>query len=506
MSKFIEHGPCEACGSKDNKAIYDDHTFCFGCGVVAGSGHPNEHMRGLSDQALKRFGITKDGRLHYYPYTDPEGNVVAHKVRELASKQFRWDGSPSNIGLFGQNLYRQGGRAVTITEGELDAASIFDIMGDWPVVSIPNGAAAAVSACQRNYEWLNSFDSIVICFDSDEPGKKAAESVAGLFAIGKCRVVTLQKGKDANEYLMAGLRKEFKDEWWGAPKWTPEGLRTGSELWADFIADQTNANVSYPWAGLQATTLGIRETEVVLVTADTGVGKTLFLHHILHHVRRTSDWGVGAIFLEESNRDTATAQVSLGLDAPIHLPHVRERFDEPTLKSIFDRDVGRDGLIVWDHFGSNSVAEVINKVRHMAALGCRIVFIDHLSIIVSDQSGDERKQLDEISTKLKTLAMELKVALVCAIHTNRQGEIRSSAGPEKVASLILKLFREKESDDPIRRSILKGTISKNRFARFTGPAIWLKYVEETGRLLELTPDERIMFEKGEPLAREEVWV
>ena len=59
-----------------------------------------------------------------------------------------------------------------------------------------------------------------------------------------------------------------------------------------------------------------------------------------------------------------------------------------------------------------------------------------MSIIVSDQSGDERKQLDEISTKLKTMTMNLDIAVFCVIHTNRQGEARGSAGPEKVEITI----------------------------------------------------------------------
>src|SRR3546814_15501219 len=61
---------------------------------------------------------------------------------------------------------------------------------------------------------------------------------------------------------------------------------------------------------------------------------------------------------------------------------------------------------------SNDIDVVLAKIRHMAALGCRYIMVDHLSIIVSDQSGDERKQLDEISTKIKTLTMHLDIAVL----------------------------------------------------------------------------------------------
>ena len=31
MTKFLHHSPCENCGSRDNLAVYEDHTYCFGC-------------------------------------------------------------------------------------------------------------------------------------------------------------------------------------------------------------------------------------------------------------------------------------------------------------------------------------------------------------------------------------------------------------------------------------------------------------------------------------------
>ena len=31
MTKFLHHSPCESCGSRDNLAVYEDHTYCFGC-------------------------------------------------------------------------------------------------------------------------------------------------------------------------------------------------------------------------------------------------------------------------------------------------------------------------------------------------------------------------------------------------------------------------------------------------------------------------------------------
>ena len=116
----------------------------------------------------------------------------------------------------------------------------------------------------------------------------------------------------------------------------------------------------------------------------------------------------------------------------------------------------------------------------MVALGCKYIVLDHLSIVVSDQAGDERKQLDEIATKLKTLTMELDIAVVAIIHTNRQGQIRGTAGVEQLANIVMRLERNKNELDEWRRNVTRITVEKNRFCGYTGPASYLWYNPETG--------------------------
>jgi hypothetical protein len=96
----------------------------------------------------------------------------------------------------------------------------------------------------------------------------------------------------------------------------------------------------------------------------------------------------------------------------------------------------------------------------MHALGCKYIVLDHLSIVVSDQSGDERKQLDEISTKAKTLCMNLNIALICVIHQNRQGQIRGTAGVEQLANIVLKLYRDNTDLNEWRRNVTRSSSRK----------------------------------------------
>lgn len=467
--------------------------------------------RGISEKACETYGIGSHKGQHLYPYYDTSRKAhVANKYREVESKEFKWKGSKDKIGLFGSQAFEPGSaKSITIVEGELDAAATYDMNGGFPAVSV-RSASQAVTDVRNNYEYLNSFPEIVVAFDNDKPrigpdgkvinpGQDAAIQVANLFPIGKVRILALKEGKDACDYSSTGKKAEFKKEWWAAPRYTPAGIKIGKDMFEEVANREQAFSVPYPFEGLQAMTYGMRLSEAVLLLADTGVGKTSVFKEIEYSLLTNTElinnnMGVGFLHLEETNADTLLGLMSIHDNKPYHLPDTER--DPDQFRKAFDEVINNDRVVVWDHFGANSVEEVLNKIRHMVAMGCKYIFIDHLSIIVSDQSGDERKQLDEISTKLKTLTMELNIAVMAVIHTNRAGEVRGSAGPEQLANIMIRLERDKKDIDPWRRNVTKITIEKNRFCGRTGPSCWLHYDNATGRLTELTPEQVLKFENG----------
>jgi len=465
--------------------------------------------RKISKATAEKFGVWREGDTTYFPYFN-DGKHLANKVR-LPDKEFYAEGDLKHSGLFGSQLFPAGSaKFITLVEGEYDAMAAFELTGSrWPCVSVRNGAEGATRDVADNFEYLNSFPVIVIVFDRDEPkvnpktgqirypGQEAAIAVAGMFPIGKVKVLTLKEAKDPNEYLKMGLREQFNREWWAAPVFTPTGLKLGKDMWEDISEPKNYETVSYPWGGMNYHTYGIRLSEFVTITAPSGIGKTSVLKEVVHHIRKEKpDAGVGLMFLEEPNSDTALGLMSIEANIPLHLPDVREMVPKEDLRKYFDDVINTDKLVIYDHFGSNDIHEILNKVRHMHNLGCKYIIIDHLSIIVSDQSGDERKQLDEISTKLKTLCMELNIAVIAVIHQNRQGQIRGTAGVEQLSNIVVSLHRDKLSEDEWRRNVLKITVEKNRFCGRTGPACYLHYNENTGRLEELNEEQIKIYNEG----------
>lgn len=466
---------------------------------------PDMKSRSLDSSSINKYKISINLNSEnpieaIFPRFNQDGQHVANQVR-YEGKTFKCEGDINNAALFGQNFFPSGGKSITVTEGYYDTAASFQLTGSrYPNVGVMS-ASTAKKEIVKNFEYLNSFERIVLNFDSDEPGQKAAKECALLFEPGKVCILKLEKAKDSNDYLIKGLTKEYVNEWFRAPPFMPDGLLVGSDpkLRKSILEYVEPRSIPYPWEGLNHKTFGIRESELVLITAPTGVGKTSAIKEIEYNILFNEELmeenaGIGFLHLEESKRDLAIGLMSIHKDKPYHFPDV-ERSEEELAKA-YDDVMNTERVVIWDHFGSNDIDVVLAKIRHMAALGCRYIMVDHLSIIVSDQEGDERKQLDAISTKIKTLTMNLGISVFCVIHINRNGQIRGSAGPEQVANIIIRLERDIKSHDEWRRNITLLSVEKNRKYGRTGPACYLFYNERTGRLEELGKEEIERYETG----------
>ena len=114
--------------------------------------------------------------------------LVAQKLR-YPDKSFQWIGSTKECGLYGEWLWRDGGKMIVVTEGELDALSLSQVQGNkWAVVSVKNGAQGAKKDIQKSLEFLERFETVVLMFDMDEAGQTAAKACASVLKIGRAHV------------------------------------------------------------------------------------------------------------------------------------------------------------------------------------------------------------------------------------------------------------------------------------------------------------------------------
>jgi twinkle protein len=536
-SKFVKHIPCESCGSSDACALFDDgHMFCFSCrqyfkGDKAYTEETNMPLdtvsyqqptakghvsaitdRGITKDTAEKYGVriqqNADGDVvkHYYPYFDVNNSLVAYKIRDVATKNFTADppGSMSAGVLFGQHLCQEGGKYVTICEGELDAMAAYQMLGSkYAAVSIKDGAAAAVKSCKRSYDFLNSFNNIVICFDSDEVGQKAAREVAQLFEPNKCKIVALDgKLKDASGYLTDGKAQDFTQAWWAARTYTPAGIINLKDIGPELYEEGNQTTCLYPWDGINQKLYGIRTGELVTLTAGTGTGKSSVMRELMHHVLKQAEGNIGVISLEENTRSTIFHLMSVEANARLYIREVRENFPDAELFKWQEATIGTGRFYAFDHFGSMGTEEILARVRYMVkALDCKWIFLDHLSILVSGLEGmDERRNIDILMTKLRSLVEETNCALLLVSHLRRTGadsghedgkevslsHLRGSQSIAQLSDTVVAMERDQQSDDPNISNTTTIRVLKNRYAGETGVACHLFFNKDTGRLHEVT--------------------
>lgn len=532
QAKFLKHEACDKCGSSDAKAVYSDGSgYCFNCktyfkasdGLVAsteGKVLPMTNKavtgqirpisgdflsipdRGITKATCEAYGVRQSGTEHYYPYTDASGKDIAHKIRVVTDKSFRSQGNIKDAVLFGQAMWNKGGKFVTIVEGELDALAAYQMMGSkYPVVSIKNGAQSAVKDCQAQYEWLDSFDNIVLAFDADDPGREAAAGVAELFG-SKVKIMKMGQGyKDACDYLKDGKSADFVKSWWAAEQFVPDGIVAGSDLLDLVMQPLPKAQAHYPYHGLNMVTGGIRQQEMVVVTAGSGLGKSQFMREVIWQLLCETKDNIGIMFLEESVKKTALSIMSLAINKPLHLSEIEA--DDREKREAFDKTLGSDRLFFYDCFGSTAIDNIINRVRYFArGLNCRYILLDHVSIVVSAQEhSDERKALDEIMTKLRMIVQETGVSLFVVSHLKRPdgkgheegaatslSQLRGSGSIGQLADMVLGLERAAQHEDPIERNTTRVRVIKNRYSGETGKACAVLYDKHTGRMTEINEE------------------
>lgn len=516
------HLPCPDCGSSDARSEYSDgHAFCFACSKHTSGGksttaRPTQapksqaalgdlrtgefrelKTRGLSLDTCRYFGyqVSPGAGLQIAPYTDASGRVVAQKLRGK-DKTFTWAGFPADVQLFGQSIWKGcDKKLLVVTEGEIDALSIFEVTrGTIPVVSLQNGAQSAVKSFKGQYDWLESFESVVLCFDNDAPGIQAAKEAAQVLSPGKVKIAELPL-KDANDMLKEGRTTELYTAIKHAKVYRPDGVVLGTDLRDDVLADDPEQDALYPFEGLNRIARGIRFGELVTLTAGIGTGKTSFITEIAYALQQSGQ-RIGLMLMEESLKHTARRLVGHHLNVPLQVN--RSLAHKADIEAAYQATVGAGNVTLYDHQGESDFEHLLGKVQYMIrVLGVRFVFIDNLTTIVSGlDERDERRAIDKIMKTLWQLAQREQVVIFLAVHLKRiegnkghedgvQTSLSHLRGSQSIASnsnLVIGL--ERNQQDEASRNTSTVRVLKNRLTGETGIACTLNYDAATGRLTE----------------------
>lgn len=506
------HLPCPSCPSSDAYAEYDDgHGYCHSCQTYFPAVTKKQKQKSLVSSlefkaipsrkltaktcSFYRYGI---GTYKGKPCQVADYNGKAQKLR-FPDKTFAILGDGKNLPLFGQNLFSSHGLKVIITEGEIDALSVGQATNlKWAVVSLASGAGSASKNIKENLEWLETFQEVVLMFDNDVNGKKAKDEVVELFSPGKVKIFEYpEQFKDANDMLQAGMGGAIIDGVFKAKTFRPDGIISGKDLLEDVLSEPL-PGLEVPYPAMNKMFDGFRYGSLYLFTAGSGIGKTTVVHEIAYHLMMEHKETIGVIALEENKRKTAKRYPGIYLNHPLVLN--RFGITDSVLTEAFEKTTGSGRFYLYDHWGSLNLDRLMGKIRYMIkGLGCKWIVLDHISIVVSglDNVGEsERKLIDRLMTRLRSLIEETQASILAVVHLSRATDnsgkgwnegkqislrsLRGSGALEQLSDAVIALERDQHGDNK-DESIIR--VLKNREVGITGVADTLVYNHRTGRLL-----------------------
>jgi twinkle protein len=167
--------------------------------------------RGLTVDTIAAFKVAeqqRDGKtVAVFPYLR-DGELINSKFRDISDKRGMRQEKDAEPCLFGWHLIDPRARTVCITEGEIDAMTLHQV--GFPALSV-NAGAGNHQWIENDWDRLERFSEILLCFDDDEAGQKGAREVAHRLGIERCRLVTFG-AKDANQWLQDGAERADFDE------------------------------------------------------------------------------------------------------------------------------------------------------------------------------------------------------------------------------------------------------------------------------------------------------
>ena len=224
---------------------------------------------------------------------------------------------------------------------------------------------------------------------------------------------------------------------------------------------------------LDTITTGLNRSDLIILAARPGMGKTSFALNIASNVARHSGKEVAVFSLEMSKEQLATRMLSTEALVDSNKLRSGHLSDNDWVRLASSADVLCGLPIYIDDTAGTNVPQLKAKLRRMKNLG--LVGIDYLQLMESTvKSENQVLRISEITRNLKILAKEIDVPVILLSQLNRGVEsrpdkhpqlsdLRESGSIEQDAYIVLYLFRDgyynKESNEP---NISECIVAKNR--------------------------------------------
>jgi len=222
---------------------------------------------------------------------------------------------------------------------------------------------------------------------------------------------------------------------------------------------------------LDNTLAGMQQSNLIILAARPGMGKTAFSLNIAQYVAVKLGQPVGFFSLEMSKEELIDRLLVSQADIDAWKLKTGRLGEDEFAKLSDAMGVLADSPIFIDDTPGMSILEMRTKARRlMSEQGVKLIIMDYLTLARPTHHSDNRVQeVAEISQGLKNLARELKIPVIALSQLNRAVEhrgnnqpqladLRESGAIEQDADVVMFLYREDNEDT----ENVKLTIAKHR--------------------------------------------
>lgn len=450
-------------------------------------------------------------QLRHYPVFNQEGKLSGYKNRNCIEKGFWATGQNGQKSqLFGQHLFPAKGKYLVITGGEEDAMAVFQVLrkGKYTtaVVSPTVGEGNAYKQIQNNWDFVSSYEKVILMLDGDQAGKDATAKIAALFSHDKI-AIWKPKFKDPCEYLQRGEEGDemLRQCFWNAEKKCPAGIVSSDDpaLWEAIVSRAKTEKIPLPPFAEDLQHMlrgGPALGEITLLIAASSVGKTSILNAFDYYWIFNAPYKVGIISLESDLGELGENILSVHLGQKLSNMYDEEKLEvlaDPTVqekwKQLQVKENGEPRFTILDHQSAIMDDELKKKIEYLVKVdGCKIIILDPLTLALSGQSNEG---VDNFNSWYLRFVKQNMIAAFNVLHVRKNGngakansrgaeiseeDVKGSGSLFQTAMNIWLFMRDKYADNPIVRNTTKVVQSKARRTGNTGTAGYWYFDNDTG--------------------------
>ncbi len=220
---------------------------------------------------------------------------------------------------------------------------------------------------------------------------------------------------------------------------------------------------------------GLQRSDLIILAARPGMGKTSFALNIAAHAALKNHITVG-IFSLEMSRDQLVQRLICS-EAGIDSHRLRTGYIEDAEWGKIAQAIGElsEAPVYIDDTPGISIMELRTKARRLQAehdLG--FIIVDYLQLMQGRSTENRVQEVSDISRGLKALARELNVPVMAASQLSRAVEqrpgnrpqlsdLRESGSIEQDADIVMFIYREEQYDrESARKGIADVIVAKHR--------------------------------------------